>query len=299
DGLPLVGSVVRNIAKSQHDDLEGEARFQTEHKVAERARIQLDSEISKAVAKLKERFKRQLWDTLDRLDLELEPLALSTSEDRVVMRLRLAGDEQLGAYTPRPRAPSGSLMSLQVHESALNNALARLELDDQSFTLAELFAHLRSKLNRAPAASAQDVDLPEEVTVRFAPQDAVRVSCQNGRVEVRLAFAELVQGQHRWRNFAVVTHYRPDTTQLDIHFVRDGTIFLEGESLKGRPQVTLRTIFSKVLSAERGWGLLSPDVTTDPRLADVTISQFTVDQGWIGLAYAPRPTPGPVARRPK
>ena len=34
------------------------------------------------------------------------------------MRLRLAGGEQLGAYTPRPRAPSDSLMSLQVHESA-------------------------------------------------------------------------------------------------------------------------------------------------------------------------------------
>ncbi|HEY1784765.1 MAG TPA: hypothetical protein VGG30_04420, partial [Pirellulales bacterium] len=70
-------------------------------------------------------------------------------------------------------------------------------------------------------------------------------------------------------------------------------------SLKGKAQVTLRSIFSKVLSAQRGWGLLSPEFATDPRVADVTISQFTVDEGWIGLAYAPRPTPGPVARKPK
>ena len=161
-----------------------------------------------------------------------------------------------------------------------------------------MFAHLRQKLNRPPADAA-DADLPEDVVVTFAPEDAVRVSCHDGRVQVRIALAELREGRRRWRDFAVVTHYRPDTSTLDIHFVRDGTIFLEGESLKGKPQVTLRTIFSKVLSAQRGWGLLSPEVATDPRFEDVTISQFTVDEGWIGLAYAPRPTAGPIARKPK
>jgi hypothetical protein len=298
DGVPLVGSMVRNIARSQHEELQDEARWQTEHKVTNRARTQLDAEISKAVDKLKDRFNRQLWETLARLDLELHPLALSTTEDRAVLRLRLAGGEQLGAYTPRPRAPSDSLMSLQVHESALNNALERLELDGHSFKLPALFAHLRDKLNR-PAADEVDVDLPEDVVVTFAAEDAVRVSCHDGRVQVRLAFAELSEGRRHWRNFAVCTHYRPDTTTLDVHFVRDGTIFLEGESLKGKPQVTLRSIFSKVLSAQRGWGLLSPEFATDPRLEDVTISQFTVDEGWIGLAYAQRPTAGPLARKPK
>ncbi len=132
------------------------------------------------------------------------------------------------------------------------------------------------------------------MVVTFAPEDAVRVSCQDGRVQVRIALAELSEGRRRWRDFAVCTHYRPDTSTLDIHFVRDGTIYLEGESLKGKPQITLRTIFSKVLSS-RGWGLLSPEVASDPRLADVTISQFTVDEGWIGLAYATRPSTGRVA----
>ncbi len=298
DGVPFVGSMVRNIARSQHEDLQDQARWETEQKVATRARNQLDGEISKAVDKMKARFNDQVLETLARLDLDLQPLALSTTGDRAVLRLRLAGGEQLGAYTPRPRAPSDSLMSLQVHESALNNALARLGLDGQSFTLPELFAHLRQKLNRPPADDA-DTDLPEDVVVTFAPEDAVRVSCHDGRVQVRIALAELSEGRRRWHDFAVVTHYRPDTSTIDVHFVRDGSIFLEGESLKGRPQVTLRTIFSKVLSAQRGWGLLSPEVATDPRLEDVTISQFTVDEGWIGLAYAPRPAVGPVARKPR
>ncbi len=54
-------------------------------------------------------------------------------------------------------------MSLQVHESALNNALQRLELDGRSFTLPELFAHLRQKLNRDAAEEAGDADLPQDI----------------------------------------------------------------------------------------------------------------------------------------
>jgi hypothetical protein len=295
DGVPLVGSMVRNIARSQHEDLQGQARWETEQKVAMRARSQLDAEIAKAIDQMKTRLNTQVWETLARLDLELQPLALSTTEDRAVLRLRLAGDEQLGAYTPRPRAPSDSLMSLQVHESALNNALEKLQLEGRTFTLPELFAHFRQKLNRSDNADV-DGELPEDIVVTFASTDAVRVHCHDGRVQVRIALEELREGKHRWHDFAVVTHYRPDSSTLDIHFVRDGTIFLEGESLRGKPQITLRTIFSKVLSAQRGWGLLSPEVTADPRLGDVTISQFTVDQGWIGLAYAQRPS---VARKPK
>jgi hypothetical protein len=161
--------------------------------------------------------------------------------------------------------------------------------------LGDLFGHLRTKLNRPPHSDA-DADLPEDVVVTFASTDAVRVHCRDGRVQVRIALADLREGKRHWHDFAVVTYYRPDTSVLDIHFVRDGTIFLEGESLKGKPEVALRTIFSKVLSAQRGWGLLSPEVDTDPRFADVTISQFSVDQGWIGLAYAQRPQ---VARKPR
>ncbi len=78
----------------------------------------------------------------------------STSEDRAVMRFRLAGQEQLAAYTPRPRAPSDSLVSLQVHQSALNNALERLELDGRTFQLPELFEHLAEKMGRREGRSA-------------------------------------------------------------------------------------------------------------------------------------------------
>ncbi len=299
DGVPLVGSMVRNIARSQHEDLQDQARWETEEKVAQRARSQLDAEIAKAIDQMKTRLNTQVWEALARLDLELQPLALSTTEDRAVLRLRLAGNEQLGAYTPRPRAPSDSLMSLQVHESALNNALEKLQLEGADLHASpNCSPHFRQKFNRTDNADV-DADLPEDVVVTFASTDA---RCLAGALPrwsgagCELHSMNCAKGDTAGNDFAVVTHYRPDSSTLDIHFVRDGTIYLEGESLRGKAQFTLRTIFSKVLSAQRGWGLLSPEITADPRLEDVTISQFTVDQGWIGLAYAQRPS---VARKPK
>ena len=56
-------------------------------------------------------------------------IGMETSADRLTMRLRLAADHQLGAHTPRPRAPSDSLASFQIHESAFNNLVSQLDLN--------------------------------------------------------------------------------------------------------------------------------------------------------------------------
>ena len=186
-----------------------------------------------------------------------------------------------------------SVISLQIHESALNNLLARLDLDDREFTLPELYHWIGERLSR-PDVPLPD-DLPEDVTLRFAAADAVQVRCENEQVEVRLAIAQLKQGRKAWRNFAVRTFYRPDHTQLQAQFVRDSAIFLDGDSLKGKPQVVLRAIFSKVLSQKRPWSIIDEKLASDPRLQDLQITQFVTEQGWIALAYGPQGTPA-VAR---
>jgi hypothetical protein len=284
DGVPLVGSLVRNIARSQHDEARGEARMETEQKVAIRAREQLDAEVRPRLVKAAESIQKKQLATLDRLGLELVPVGLSTTEERIAARMRVASAEQLGAHTPRPRAPSDSWFSLQLHQSALNNVLARLDLEGRKFALPDLFVWIGKKLDR-PAMANQD-ELPEGVQVTFARKDAVRLRCEGDRVEVTFALAELVQGGNRWRNFTVRTYYRPEPDGLSPGFTRDSTIYLEG--FKGKPQVVLRTIFSKVLSLSRDIRLLDEELTSDPRVQDLEMTQFVVEDGWIALAYSPR-----------
>ncbi len=297
DRVPLLNSVVRNIARSEHDATQGAAVSEVEQKIANRARTQFDGEIEPKLKQAVQRFNERVRSPLERLGLEPQALAASSSEDRAVLRLRLAGQDQLAAYTPRPRAPSDSLVSLQIHQSALNNALEKLELDGRTFMLPELFEHLAQKMGR------QQVDLPEDlpknVSVTFAAHDAVRLNCDDGQIEVRISLADLTERRKHWKNFVVRTFYRPDTSSLETRFVRSGGIFLEGESLKGKTQFALRSVFSKVLSPTRHWGLIEPKFAADPRMADVEVTQFEVDKGWIGIAYAARRQPLPVASRVK
>ncbi len=295
DRVPLLNSVVRNIARSEHDASQGAAVSEVEQKIAARARVQFDSEFDPKLQKSLERFNERVRAPLDRLGLEPQTLAASSSDDRAVLRLRLAGQDQLAAYTPRPRAPSDSLVSLQVHQSALDNALEKLDLDGRTFTLDELFAHLGPKLGR-PQAELPD-DLPKNVSVTFAQHDAVRLNCDDGQIEVRISLADLTERHRHWKNFVVRTYYRPDNSSLETRFVRTGGIFLEGESLKGKTQFALRSVFSKILSPNRNWGLIDPKFAADPRAADLEITQFEVDKGWIGIAYAARRAPLPVANR--
>jgi hypothetical protein len=54
-----------------------------------------------------------------------------------------------------------------------------------------------------------------------------------------------------------------------------------------------------VLSKNRDLKLLADSITSDPRFKDLQMTPFTVDDGWIALAYSPRRVSSNVARKPK
>jgi hypothetical protein len=295
DSVPLVGSLVQTIARNQHDEVRDQARFQTAEKVAIRALHQLDSEAEARVSEAARKIENQQIATLRRLGLELTPISLSTTQKRIVARARLASPQQLGAHTPRPRAPSDSWFSLQVHQSAFNNALEQLDLNGRTFEISELFAWVAKKLDRPNLAELDE--LPDDVQVTFAKKDAVQINCQDGRVEVTFALAELSHGRDHWQDFQVHTTYMPQADGLVPRFVRDDTIHLDGRSVRGRLEFKLRAIFSKVLSKKRDLRLLGESITGDARLEDLHITQFAVEDGWIALAYGPRGEASKVARQ--
>jgi len=300
DGIPIVGSVVRNIARNQHDEARGQARRQTEYKVATRALQQLDSEVQTRLAETERKMRDGQGAALDRLGLELVPISLITTEERIAGRLRLGNQEQLGAFTPRPRAPSDSWLSVQVHQSAINNMLESLDLEGRRFELADLFTWVGEKLGRPELANQED--LPENVRITFADRDAVRLDTVDGRLEVSFAIKELRQEGSRWRDFQVRAYYVPKLEQLAPLFERDSDpnyqLRLDGESVRRKIEFKLRAIFSKVLSRNRDLRLLPESITGDERLKDLQITQFTVEDGWIGLAYGPRRVSSRVAAKP-
>jgi hypothetical protein len=288
DGIPLVGPLMKGMARSRHDQQSPEFRREIKRKVASKARKRIDAEVDAQLGEVSQRLRRQVLEPLGALSLDPTMVSSETTERRFTMRLRLAGDDQLGGHTPRPRAPSDSLASFQVHETAMNNALERLELDGRTFALPELWKHIADRLNQ-PQTWETDPD-DDDVTIAFAKQDAVGVRCQDGRVMLSLSIAKLRKPPRSWRDFQVRILYRPEVHGRSAELVRDGRIHVSGKRLRRLSRATLVGVFAKIFREERPV-ILSPErLLSDPKLADLAVTQFVIVDGWIGVALGPQRT---------
>lgn len=284
DAIPFVRSLVRSYALNEQRSKRGQAEREIEAKVATRAGQRFDAELAPRLAKAEAELRRRFLLPLEKLSLSPSVVALGTSNERLTMRLRLASDAQAGAHTPRPLARSDSLASFQVHESALNNVLERLDLAGRTFTLPELRTRLAKRLGRTPRRLSDDV--PEDVTVTFADADAIQVWCEEGRIGLTLSIAEISSEERSWNDFLVTVYYRPKYQGLELEFVRDGTIEISGDGHRGKANVVLRGIFAKAFSRERTMKFAPAAATPNPKLSRLAFSSAVVENGWISVTVA-------------
>lgn len=298
DSIPIFGSLVQGFARSQHDAKRCQANREVERKVAYRAKRQIDNEADARMAKVSQRLREHIMAPLIAMSLGPKVIESRTTRDRMTMRLRLASDDQLGGNTPRPWAPSDSLASFQVHESAMNNVLQKLDLEGRTFTLVELRKRIASRLNQPKIAERKTKH--DDVAITFADQDAVTVRFQDGRIILTLAIVEFFRDPHVWYDFKVRAFYRPEIDGQSARLVRDGVVHVIGQ-LDFRSQIGVRGVFGKTFSRDKPLDLTPERLSSDPRMADLAINQFVIGDGWISVALGPkqRSVPPEVARRLK
>ena len=111
----------------------------------------------------------------------------------------------------------------------------------------------------------------------------------DGRIEITLSIAKLAKPPRKWSNFQVRAYYRPEVHGRSVEFARDGVIQLIGR-VNVAGQIALRGVFSKTFGKKAPWSVVPEKFATDPRLADLAITQFAVDDGWVGVALGPQRT---------
>lgn len=291
DGLPLLGSLLRSIARRSHQGKLPQANAEVEQKVSARVAQRLDEEVANRIYTLEKQYRERLLSPLAHLNLHLTTLDMQTTTQRLIARYRLAADHQLAAHTPRPIAPSDSLLSVQLHESLANNILEQLHLAGRRARLSDLYREITALFGKQIDPPE---DLPDNILVHFAEEQPVRVRFDEGRVFLTLNFAELRSGRNSWYDFQVHTAYTPKVVERKILLVREDPIELRG-TLSFTDRLPLRAIFTALLARERAIPLLDPKITQHERLADTHVSQLVSVDGWIGLAISPQPK---TAQRP-
>jgi hypothetical protein len=288
DGVPILGSFIKNVAKTQHDMMKPEVRREIERKVSTRAKKRIDNEANARLSRFSERLAERVLKPMNGMSLGPQMVQAKTTNNRLTMRLRVASRHQLGANTPRPMAPGNSQASFQVHQTALNNMVEQLDLDGQTLTLPELRERLAKRLNW-PELKNRTTE-HDDVTIRFAEKDAIRVTCNDGLITLDLVIDRLRKGRRRsWKYFQVRVNYRPQVQGLSAQLVRDGVVELPGRRVPLGSQVALRAIFCKIF-AENATREIVPDrIRNHPKMGDIVVTQMIVEDGWIAFALGPKP----------
>ena len=219
------------------------------------------------------------------LSLVAQPVQLATTEDRAVMRLLMASDLQLAANTSRPAAPDDSLASLQIHESAFNNAAKGLDLAGRTLTAPELFDTLVTRLHRTGAQ--QPDDLPQRAKITFPNHDPITIRCDDDHVTLTLAIKEMGKGRDKIRDFEVHAHFKPIVEGLQVKLVRDGSLQFSGRRVTAGARIVLHSVFGKLIRKDHEVPVLTAAVYEDPRLAGLMVTQLVIDDGWVALALGP------------
>lgn len=289
DGVPIMGPLMRNIARSQVDESREQAAREVNGKIIVRACREVDQQSEPKFTEVAARIRERLWEPLVRLGLDPQPVALETTDSQATVRLRLAASAQLAAHTPRPRAPANAMLSMQVHQSTLNNTCERFALAGRSVEVQELIREVCGKLGIEPRLPD---DMPEGVNITFAPEQPLRVECRDGLIHVRIALDAIESGRRNWYDIVAQVAYRPKPTGLQVSLEREGPVQLSGPNHQGRLEIPLRTIFGKIFPKERPIPLLPATIVDNPRLATAKAVQTACADGWFALALAePASTP--------
>jgi hypothetical protein len=283
DSVPIMGSLVRSIARNQHDDARAEASREASSKIVGRACREVDQQSGPKFEEMAGRIRERIWQPLVGLGLEPTPVALETTADVASVRLRLAADSQLAAHTPRPRAPADALLSLQVHETVANNAFERFGLAGRRLELPEL---ARLVCERVGIETRVPADLPDGVAVTFAQVAPLRIECRDGLVHVRVALDAIESGRRNWYDLVAQVAYKPVMAGPQVFLEREGPVRIGGPDHEGRMEIALRTIFGKIFAKERPIAIFPEQVTANPRLAGVRAVQAVATDGWLGIALA-------------
>lgn len=284
DGFPVLGNFVRLIAQEQFNQKRGLAQRLTKRMIVQETDAELDRRLQEAAREAEKEITQRLIGPLERLQLNPTVMSMSTTDSRLTIRYRVANTSQLAGFTARPRAPSESLLSMQVHQSAINNAISQLGLSGRTWTLSELAEHLGKILMQPNWQAPEDVS---DVTIRFADTRPITVEMKDGQLRLTLRIAELSQASRRLdiRQFLVSSNYIPVAEGLDATLVRDGVVEIVTSRRKDR--VPLRFIFAKIFVSHPEVPLISESWQADERAHDLAVSQLDIRDGWLAVAIAP------------
>ncbi len=192
--VPLIGRCVDNLALSAAEQKKDETDEQVADQIRTQVCTQLNRELNSQFNDAPYRIENEFYGPLREHGLMPDTIRLSTTEDMLTVRARVMEPHEVAGSIPTvtPAVPATGLV-LQMHESAMNNGMDRMELAGRVMTETEFQAELEHRLSDL---LNKEVDLPDPVTEEgeepqvntfvFAEEDPLRFVLEDNTVLIIL-----------------------------------------------------------------------------------------------------------------
>ena len=191
DGWPIVGSLVRKIARQKAQEKRGQSEFIAARKIANQALPEFNSEINERFAEANSSIQDELFAGLRAKGVGPDSISSRSSESHLAVSSRMMGMARLGG-TGQPFAPLPERgVAIQVHETAVNNLIDGLELGGRAIREDEFMEVLSGSLSELLRRDIKldDTDAVSEVsdddsraTFVFDEENPVRVRIDKDEV---------------------------------------------------------------------------------------------------------------------
>lgn len=291
DNVPLFGYVARRAAEKKIREQTHQTNQLFRRKVARQAEIRVEQELVKQVKKVQAAATKNLLKPLVAMDLDPVPMQLATTDSEIVIRYRLAGRDQMAANTARPVGDADALIEFQLHQSLVNNAIARLGLNDETFTGPELAAHMEDVFGFPAKKNAGSPD--QEVEFKFAKFDPIRLDFVDDRVNFVINLDSLKIGDSSpLRRLSLTASYAVAVDGMNIKLTQDqaGTVaekVVKGKrkSLRLGERAKISTIMKVLFEDTYSVNALPKKFRNQPEASKLSISRLVATNGWLGVSF--------------
>jgi hypothetical protein len=295
DSVPVVGWLARHVAEQKQQQKSEQANQIVEQKLRNEFGNRVDQEIQDRVEEGRQWLRQNIIDPFNQLEVEPTVLGMRTTGNAAMIAYRLAGLDQNASNTVRPQPLPGCLVGAQIHESAINNIINRIEINGETFTAPEFMQHISGLLGRSDVAL--NAGEHEDVKFQFASRDALRLDFDEDRVGITLRLRRLQIGRAGlWKNLTVTAWYFPQATGLHVDMILDEErgVSLKGQNLNLRDQLTVRTVFNALFKPHFDFPLLPGELAARPAAQGIAVTQIVLVDGWVGLSVSEVAPPGPA-----
>jgi hypothetical protein len=287
--IPLLGQFADSIAMGEAEARRAEVEAIGASRVRDRVLPQFAAESDQRIAEMNENY-RSVADRLAKRHAFPEVLSLASTATHLFALARTARHDELGGHEPLMWLPSDSLLTVQLHESAINNAFEHAELGGSTIdetSIGRLTAEAEGLVDGEPAPEQQE---EPTISIKLADQDPVRIRLQDGLLRLQFHAAAVQKGEDRLMNQRLIVDYALEPLERTIRVVRRGEFDLQPLSDSEAPAQNQAAV-ARVRDALELIFLPHFELGATPALTDrqgepimLRLAKLSILDGWLSIS---------------